>query len=809
MGMTEQATYKNINATVRPPRCAIFINRKSQHWKAAASVAMIQASQVWGGRHFLLVPTDGNEIEEKFWELLEAYSPDYLALCHTTFADLEDADPERYQETKQGYQEDWLAKGMPADDFDEWFTGSAKESRLDELTISDALDKELVYRLAPLHHGSAVNQRLTSSSGFGYPFTKMSQIIGTTTRHIGQMVLPPKLPDSSDLSLLIHSQTGLASEDYREALEEQDFATCTVAENHALRLIRSMFDGHQRPIHDENDVLLEKYASSSPFGISMLHLGTYYAVNRHLEYKEPIVVVLGDSVDDFCLYYSLSRVHEGVLWLPCVWLSAYVSGVEQLRKLREEGEALPSLSVKQTAARELTDIAFALTNYGHSEKRIQLCSASLGAPELADCREQMARALVGDSDQFMAVTDCVSIEAVSTSCTSRVFEVDNYANNRPAVFIDGKSVSPVETPKPKSFSEIVLPGHYWMTSLQIEGYQPPSLPALGPKIIHSPTTECRVASDGLVYICPNSLILSRDLDALLVRPEIEMPDVMTLFDTYFEEVGVSVGYSDKGNYFNDTVRRFGSLDALGQFIKAAATRSVLDKFMQQKGKTDNGVFYLPNDQRSYLNLDAFESSVGNGQAAADLVDDLVGKDVIRRGYILRCERCRQQSWYSLDVLTSTFVCGRCSFRQQFTQSHWKNGLVEPHWCYRLAETVYQFYHKNSHLTAQVLYKLKSESRTAFHYAPEIDLIGFPNLGGDQREMDVACILDGEIVFGECKTESLKVKDVEKFETLVDMPIKNPARIVFATTRGVSAEVKARISILPNAEIFTRSDLYDD
>jgi hypothetical protein len=204
----------------------------------------------------------------------------------------------------------------------------------------------------------------------------------------------------------------------------------------------------------------------------------------------------------------------------------------------------------------------------------------------------------------------------------------------------------------------------------------------------------------------------------------------------------------------------------------------------------------------------FAASVGSQGAAADLVDDLVTKAVLHRGYILKCERCSLSSWYSLGVLSSVFTCNRCSFQQQFTQKHWKNGMAEPRWCYKLAETVYQFYYTNSHLTAQVLYKLKSQSATAFHYAPEVDLINFSG-PGENREMDVACILDGQIVFGECKTEKLKPKDVEKFEALAAMPIKNPARIVFATTQPVSEDFKKRMSRLPNAELMVRSDLYDD
>jgi len=43
------------------------------------------------------------------------------------------------------------------------------------------------------------------------------------------------------------------------------------------------------------------------------------------------------------------------------------------------------------------------------------------------------------------------------------------------------------------------------------------------------------------------------LDAVLVRPKIHMLDEMELLGAYFAEIGVSIRYSDKGNYFLDTV----------------------------------------------------------------------------------------------------------------------------------------------------------------------------------------------------------------------------------------------------------------
>ncbi|MFE5374151.1 hypothetical protein [Streptomyces mirabilis] len=805
-----EPTYQNITATVRPPRCAIFISKNSEYWKTAANVAITQASQVWGGRYFLIVPTDGEKIEGKFWELLEAYSPDHLAVCNLTFTDFEEANPDRYAEIKQFHKNSEQTKDWSDVEFEDWFTGSAAQSQVDELTISESLNKELIYRLSPFHHSDAVDQHLTSTSGFGYPFTKIAKIISATTRHIGLVRLPPVISDPT-FKLLIHSETGVGSSEYIDEISEAGFTTKRLPDTYKLTNVLTHVQGSQRPYSGEHEEphLDETFLPNTPFGLSMLHLGQYYRADNHRSDKEPVVLILGDTVEDFCFYYSLSRMHEGVKWLPQAWLRSYTKARNTARKRREQGQEVEPFTLEQQSGRDLVSVVSSLIRYGHSAKSVQLCSMSLSQRQLVSYRTQIGRLSYFEPDRFASKIECVSVESVSTSCVLRVYETDNYVNHRSMVFVDGKSVSPFATPKPKSFNAIRLPDHYWLTSLQIEGYQPPSLPTLGPKIanLHNSTTESRVANDGIAYLCPNSMILGSDLDAILVRPKIEMLDTMTLFDTYFEGVGVKVRYSDKGNYFNDTLRRFGGLDATGKFIKAAATRSILDKFMSRKVAEGGNIIYLENDQRAYLNLDAIAGSLSDEKAAADLVDDLVGNQVLQRGYIFQCERCRLISWYGIDALTTEFTCNRCSLSQQFTRGHWRNPVV-PHWYYKLSETIYQFYRNNSHLTAQVLYKLKGESKSAFHYAPEIDLLNFPRRG-KSREMDVACIVDGAIVFGECKTDSLKTEALEKFAALAKMPLRNPARVIFATTQPVSDEFKEQMSKVPNAELMVRSDLYDD
>jgi hypothetical protein len=405
--------------------------------------------------------------------------------------------------------------------------------------------------------------------------------------------------------------------------------------------------------------------------------------------------------------------------------------------------------------------------------------------------------------------DSVPIHVTSTECVFRVFEEDNYSSSEPIVFLGKDAVTPFPTPRPRSFKEVKPYGHFWLTSLQIEGYVPPVLPDLGYKIasIHGSASETRVAVDGIAYHCPNSSYFGSGINAQLVRPKIHLPNVLDLLNEYFAGIGVSVRPSDKGNYFLDTLTRFGGLNETGQFIKDRRTRQILEKFMLKKTSKNGSVIYLTNDQRAYLNFGAINAGIGDKLASAKLIDKLVGGHVLERGCIFRCGRCRLSSWYSLDVLTSEFSCNRCSFRQQFTLEHWKQP-AEPYWYYKLAETVYQFYFHNSHLTTQVLYKLQGESLSSFEYVPEIELVDFPE-PGKKRELDIACIADGRIIIGEGKTEALRQRDVEKFEVLQKRLGKRPDEVVFATSlRTVSAEFRARALNVLGSRILMFPALYD-
>jgi hypothetical protein len=139
--MERDALYRNVITSVRTPRLAVLINKNDKYWPAYVEGAISVFSQTWGGEYFLLIPTDGKTIDEKFWQILEAYSPDKLGAYLPTLLDLEYADPEEYEKIKHRYKDAWQL----SDDqkFEKTWREQARLAHFNELTIGENLSNEL------------------------------------------------------------------------------------------------------------------------------------------------------------------------------------------------------------------------------------------------------------------------------------------------------------------------------------------------------------------------------------------------------------------------------------------------------------------------------------------------------------------------------------------------------------------------------------------------------------------------------------------------------------------------------------------
>jgi hypothetical protein len=86
-----------ITTGVRPPRIVVFININDHQWMHTCLRVIECCTAQWGGWYSCLIPTDGCEIADPFWAVLEAFDPDYLFVYHKAGVDQLVASPEEFE----------------------------------------------------------------------------------------------------------------------------------------------------------------------------------------------------------------------------------------------------------------------------------------------------------------------------------------------------------------------------------------------------------------------------------------------------------------------------------------------------------------------------------------------------------------------------------------------------------------------------------------------------------------------------------------------------------------------------------------
>ena len=651
--MSTELFYRNVTSAVRTPRFAVLVDKNEKYWRASVKGIIQSVSQVWGGEHFIIVPTDGKTIDEPFWRILEAYSPDMIGQHIPSFPDMEEAEPKRYAQIKEKYR---LAWKLPENEFEETWSSQTKSNSIGGLTVDKVLSEELKNRLSPFHFKDhIVSENVFSDSPLGYPFTKIEHIIESAKNRPTEIVTPLEIEDSS-YRLLALSRTGAVSNDYAETLKGKGFSITSLPNNSKVFRLQDYITALESDEYDprmqkaireslgeKNDEYPnEDFLSLLPFRLSMLHLGKFYKRDVHDEWQENILVIVGDTMDDFCLYYCLSRLHEGVHWLPNQHLNdAHKRHTANLKV--DDKQQKSTYTENEGLASALVDNYVRLIGYGHKSKKINISSASLTSRQLAHRKKWMVAICFTPSD-VQANCSILPVNDIPLKCIMQTIELNNHANQQDMVFQDRHSIGSLNTPKPKNFDPVNPGEHRWITSINIDNFHPPTLPALGKKIVEARHNDTRVAVDGLAYFCPNVGYFGGDIDTVTVRPGINLMTDEEMFKQYFADSGYGTELSDKGSYLKDTVNRFGSLEQTATFFRSEPKRKLFDQFLFTKKERDAEVIYLEVEQHSYLSFEAFKRKLSGEEEAIAIIDELISKEIISRGFILQCSRCRLAAW---------------------------------------------------------------------------------------------------------------------------------------------------------------------
>ena len=114
-----------------------------------------------------------------------------------------------------------------------------------------------------------------------------------------------------------------------------------------------------------------------------------------------------------------------------------------------------------------------------------------------------------------------------------------------------------------------------------------------------------------------------------------------------------------------------------------------------------------------MDFAAIQAIVGKGAEA--LIDELITKKVLYRGFVFGCAYCKDVAWFSVAEITQEFQCRRCSRKQTFMRSHWRMP-EEPRWFYKLDELVYLGFSQGMMVSLLTLDYLRVGSESSFTFS---------------------------------------------------------------------------------------------
>lgn len=773
-----------ISASVRPHRVAVLCDIADLEWRRSCRHILEIFSTLWGGHGNIIIPTDGKTIQPFFWKILEKYDPDYICEYRPSLRDLEERNPQAFEQIVARQVEPWPDGRQPTNAEMERVRKGIRNADNSNFVVMPALAQELKARIAPFFFENYVVGPSAWKAGDvpGFPHTRILEIIAETDQ-ADRIVLPARsLPPAE--SLWYSATLGTCDDEFASKL--MDVGITPLPFGDGSRTQDALYEQRNLVSYAVDRDSFERYATLNvampnttqsdtlhltPAALSLTNLGWFRQKQSKL-WAPKAVAVAGNTINDFCLYLALSRMRERVFWIFPPITEAALTGA--------------TVNYRNSPAGSFANSLRMATEYVQQHPvGVDLLSASLSESQVNAVKNEISTAarasLYGD---VVGLSDSVIPEH-----PLRYLEKSNASKLSVEQVPDAGIIELFETPKPTSFRQINPSNHRWITELELQAKQPARHPALGNWYLsgaNQSTNEVRTSGRGLAYTCPSSIIFSgQDVDAVTVRPNIRVPTAREIFERVAESGGLVCTTSDKGFYAQDTIAKLGGLNTAGQFFRSesggALIAAYLDKTKSQKGEYNKGVRIGDRRYLSAADLLRVLKTVGK---AVSYIDDFAERGILYRGFIFHCEFCRNSAWYPMKSLSDRFICSRCHREQVYTSKHWKMPRCQPSVYYQLDEIVYQGFANDMHVPTLVLDSLRRSTESSFLFVDELEYRRKEEVKL-LIECDINCVMDGIFTIGEAKkadkldnrrTEELRT--IEKYKTLATS--LGARRIVFAT-----------------------------
>lgn len=773
MSIAEQR-FQTFITRVRPHRVAVLTNIDDSNWQDSCLGILEFLTKLWGGSHCVIIPTDGKAISEEFWAILSSYDPDVFLKYQTTYADLRRRAPAEFERILTEKVAEYTADSKSTPEEIRNQVGEAiAGSPLDAFTITDDLARQIILRLAPFHFDPNIDPErtlgitaITRGSVPNYPLTKVIDVLSAVegpkqvpwiTQDITEDAAPPKLWFAARMGSM-----------------DSEYLTELKAKGVELQLVL-MSNVNESQLIRWGVAPWGNFKIGTPFVLSQMALTSVRSGAASL-YDPPTVVVVGDSIREFCLYHALLWQQGRALWLP-QWFMPMPD--------KHSTRLSTALSTAIDNARIEHSSSFVLVTYTVAPAVMQ--------------------ELITDVQRY-SYRCSVSIDNITTTFVekqfqhpSRLFAEGNIGDITTRILVKDFLPGWFESPVPAALHPVNPQSHRWIVDITFIKHLIPRHPALGKLAISGPNVgDTRSGIDGVSYMCPGIFVMGNDIESNKLLPTIYVPDAESIFRTILNDCGYQCNISDKGRYETESVNKFGGVEEIANVLRGARYRALLKKFLDksgpQKGVYDEGDFL--KDKRRYLDFAAISKLLCSTDLAREAIDEYVAKGILYRGYIFGCSHCSDVGWFSISDIDQTFTCRRCGTNQQYTYKSWRIP-DEPSWFYKLDEMVYLMLFFNGDVPLLTLDRLRLKSKESFQYCPELRIMP---TGSTKMylEIDVCCVTNGRLCIGEAKSvDTLATKDLTAQQTAEryrDLARKLGATMVVFSTSKPEWNITSRDAI---------------
>ena len=754
--MDGEPGYRLLTRTLRPPRlCALFEGGEGWGYRALRLLEGLSVS--WGGSHDLLLSLeDDDPLPRELWKLVELYDPDEWATFATSPRHLQMIGGDLFDR----WMDDAVEPLMKQGDTER----AAAERMILDVMIDDPLDgwdlPETLKSDIARRTGVAT---IRGNQSPVHVYMADRPPGGHVSCVLDVQPLPARVryPDVAgfpiEIQLLCATRWGALSPRARQQLADKG---CDVVAEHVAvedvdKLLTTAWFGSaqwwpsihsglsgaaSRATFDDDLFFSETPFALSAVGCAQLHRPDYRFDPQH-------VIVVGSEPRDYSYALGLSRIGVPAIWLPPQLLDHPAYGLSVRRALVGGLRHSPLLRGVSPTDRLVLVRSLSLTR-----SNLEVITGQIfdecgmpggGRVEVVDnLRLPTHRIpLLGDPQHF-------------DDQVEEPFASDAMVRRLPALLPSAiGSADPwklqwwVEVEQPGT----TLPGRSALNQLVVQDDGPLAL------VARCGRNQVSYPSHSLGFVLSGS-----SLAQIAVRPRLRFPDAATVFRELFARAGYECSESPAGRFRRLATELWGGLGPFSEDLSETGRFAILRGWIAPDPKKD-GEPRPPGIRlrgRRYLSLE--DVRVLGGLTSTDdarvLVDSYLARDIVRRGFVLKCSLCRNTDWYPVDDLGQHFQCTRCRASNLVLRETWITLTDEAVPFYDLAEVATQALEFNCHVPIGALAALQKNCRV-FAEAPELEVY---RDGGPKVELDLLVITDGLIGLGEAK-KGPKLDDTKKKE----------------------------------------------